>query len=142
MRHSPGFTLLEVLVAGAIAAAMMAALFGVLRDSAVSMRAASGTGTALAVARNHLALLEPGVSDAAPRMRGQDGAYEWETTVTREAVASPGPGIVAAFLARNSARPVLLAVEVVVRWDSGGTMRHIRLSTHRLGHAPPDGGPQ
>ena len=77
MRNSPGFTLLEVLVAGSIAAMMMVVLLGVMRDSATAMRAASGGETALAVARNHLTLLEADLSRAQPLMAGQDGAYHW-----------------------------------------------------------------
>ena len=139
MRRSAGFTLFEVLVAGAIAAAMMAALLGVLRDGSLTLRSASDSEIALAVARNHLALAEADISHAAPSMRGVDGDYSWQTTVTRGPLASPGGGIVAAYLARNSVRPALFAVEVVVRWQSGGKTREIRLATDRLGYAEPSG---
>ncbi len=139
MSRRPGFTLLDVLVAGTIAAAMMAVLLGVMRDGAVSMQASTGTEMALAVARNHLTLVEQDISHAANAEHGQDGAFLWEYRITREASASPGPGIVAAFLARNTARPVLLGVEVVVRWQFDGKLRQIRLATHRLAYTAPTG---
>jgi len=139
MRHRPGFTLLEVLVAGSIAAMMMAVLLSVMRDSALSMQAASGTEMALAVARNHLTLLTADVSHAKPEMHGSDGDYQWQTHVSPIATAAPAPGVVAAFLARNNARPVLFAVTVEVSWRVAGKARHIHLTTHRLGYTSPSG---
>ena len=141
MRHRSGFTLLEVLVAGSIAAMMMAALLGVMRDSAITLQSASGSEVALAVARNHLAMIEADISHAAPNLQGRDGAYRWEAHITREAVASPGPGVVAAYLARNAARPALYRVEITVQWREGGRPRQFRLATQRLGFAAPSGEP-
>ena len=129
--------MLEVLIAGALAAAMFAALLSTIRDGRTALTTAARSQAAMAVARNHLAVVEPDISHALQHQRGRDGAFDWRVEIARAATAAPPPGVVAAFLHSREAQAVLYAIEVDVSWSSLGRTGHVRLATHRLGFAAP-----
>src|SRR3954463_7816951 len=115
-----GFTLLEVLIAFAIAALALATL---LQGDLLGLRStqlAGRTEEALARARSRLAAVE-----ARPVLpldqRGDDGGgLAWRLRVVPEA---------------NAGGLTLYAVTVAVSWREGGAAREVRLETQRLGVA-------
>ncbi|MDO9712291.1 prepilin-type N-terminal cleavage/methylation domain-containing protein [Paracraurococcus lichenis] len=113
-----GFTLLEAMVAFAIAAIALAAL---LQGGLLGLRStqiAGRTEEALARARSRLAALE-GRPVTAMDQRGEDGGgFSWRLRVVPEASAG---GV------------TLYAVSVAVGWRDGGEAREVRLETQRLG---------
>ncbi len=133
---SPGFTLLEVIVAFLIAALALTAL----ADG--SLTGLRGTGEAarrmqaLTLAQSHLSaasdrpgLIQPGQRD------GEDQAgLHWTVKTTPLATAAAG-GV-------DTARPlVLYAIRVTVSWPGTfGRRRSISLETRRAGPPPPGTG--
>jgi prepilin-type N-terminal cleavage/methylation domain-containing protein len=137
MRDERGFTLLEVMVAALIAAAVFAVLLPTGLTGIRTVRAAGAYETAMALARSHLAMLGRNPADESGDLHGKDGPFDWRVRVAPEAAVDPGPGIVNWFLHRDEARVTLYAVSVIVSWQSEGRRRELRLDTQRLGTAPP-----
>lgn len=137
MRDEGGFTLLEVLVAMLIAAAMFAVLLETALTGVRTVRVAGAYETAITLARSHLAMLGRNPADEAADQHGSDGPFDWRVRITPEAVADRGTGIVNRFLHRNEARVGLYAISVVVSWRSEGHRRELRVDTKRLGFVPP-----
>jgi general secretion pathway protein I len=113
-----GFTLLEALIAFAIAALALAAL---LQGALTGLRAtqtATRTEEALARARSRLAALEAAPLAPADQRGDDGGGFAWRLRVAPEA---------------TSGGLTLYAVSVAVAWRDGGTRREVRLETQRLG---------
>ncbi len=126
-----GFTLLEVVVAFAIAALGLSALFGGTLGGLRAADAAGRYGEAVARARSHLAAVGHGAPLAAGDLRGEDGGgWRWRVRVAPVATVAGPPG---------GAVPTLFAVSVSVSWGEGEGERSVRLDTRRLGAAPPAG---
>jgi len=137
MRDDCGFTLLEVLVAMVIAAAMSAVLLETALTGVRTVRDAGAYETAAALARSHLALLGRDPADDAADQHGADGPFDWSVRITPEAVVDRGTGIVNRFIHRNESRVTLYAINVVVSWRSEGHRRELTVATQRVGFAPP-----
>lgn len=130
-----GFTLLEVLVAGLIAALALGALFRAEGGGLGQAAAATQYQRAVAVARSRLALaaIDPAPGEAA----GRDGPFAWRTRTAPVAASAPD-----ADLARWVSHPgelpaTLYEIETVVRWPGGLRARSLRLATRRIGFAAP-----
>lgn len=113
-----GFTLLEALIAFAIAALALAALLGGALTGLRATEAASRTEEALARARSRLAALEAAPLAPADGRGDDGGGFAWRLRVSPEAVSG---GL------------TLYAVSVAVAWRDGSTPREVRLETQRLG---------
>jgi prepilin-type N-terminal cleavage/methylation domain-containing protein len=137
MRDERGFTLLEVMVAALIAAAMFAVLLQTGLTGIRTVRGAGAYETAMSLVRSHLAMLGSNPAEETADLRGRDGPFDWRVEVTPEAALNPGAGIVNWFQHRNEARVTLYAVSVIVSWQSEGHRRELRIDTQRLGTAPP-----
>jgi general secretion pathway protein I len=137
MSNERGFTLLEVLIASAIAAAM----FGVLLQSAVSgvetVRNAGAYEAAVALARSHLALLGRNVADEPTDSHGNDGPFDWHIRIVPQRAAYTGSGIVNWFRHKDEKQPTLYDVSLVVSWLAAGHRREVQIDTQRLGFALP-----
>jgi len=130
-----GFTLLELLVALAIAGLAFAALARGTGQGLQAGRIAGQYEEALARARSRLDAVGRAVALIPGEAAGEDGGgYRWHLRVAPLAVARPGEA---------GLPPVALyAVAVTVSWDGtdgdrGGGPRAVRLETRRLGPAPP-----
>jgi general secretion pathway protein I len=126
MRGERGFTLLEVLVAFAIAAFALVALF---RGALDGLRAASVAGSyqeAMARARSRLATLGHGLALAPGERAGDDGGgYHWRIRIAPLATAAAGP--------RGQVPNLeLYAVSVAVSWMAEGHRREVRLDSERV----------
>lgn len=137
MRDDRGFTLLEILVATVIAAAMFAVLLQTALSGIRTVRTAGAYETAMALARSHLAMLGRNVADNAGDQHGSDGPFDWRVHMKPEAVASSGAGIVNWYLHKDEPHATLYDVNVTVSWQSEGRRRELSVTTKRLGFAVP-----
>ena len=139
MRREAGFTLLEVLVAFAIAAAALTALTQGALGGLHSVRVSGHVQEATSRARSRLATLGRGVPLLPGEQEGDDGGgFRWRQRVAPAGdtlLAGPGaaPGAVS-----GAARPVLLDVSVAVSWRLDGRAREVVLRTQRLTLLPPE----
>ena len=124
-----GFTLIEVLVALAILALSLAAVYetlsGGLRNEAVSRRALAATS-----------LAEGRLAEVGAERPAQTGHWAGKTPEGfRWTVDIRPPGADPA-TPMNLQPPRLLEVEVRVHWNQGARVRTVRLSSLRIGEAP------
>jgi general secretion pathway protein I len=141
MRHSRGFTLLEVLVAFVIAAMAFAVLFRIAGTSFGTSRTAGRYEEAVSRARSHLAALGADIKATEGEMTGDDGdGYRWRIGIAPVATTKPppesddedNPGITA------PPDPItLFAVTVGISWTEDGRKRELVLRTERVGFAAP-----
>ena len=126
-----GFTLLETLVAFAIAAMALAILFEAAANGNAAAQAASRYQEAVSRAKSHLAALGREASLTAGESTGDDGSgYRWRVRVTPVATAML-PRI------RPSAtgeapHVTLFAIEVAISWPSDGKRREVVLRTRQI----------
>jgi type II secretory pathway component PulJ len=123
--------LIEALVAFAIAAMGLVALF---QGSLVGLRASQVAGRyeeALTRARSRLAALETAPLTAGDRRGDDGGGYRWRVRIVPTATSEP----LRQPMAGPSPRVTLYAVSVAVGWQEGGQVREVRLETQRLGSA-------
>ena len=115
-----GFTLLEALIAFAIAALALSALLQGALAGLRATQAASRTEEALARARSRLAALEAAPVAPADRRGDDGGGFAWRLRVVP---------------VQTSGGLTLYGVTVAVGWRDGDTPREVRLETQRLGPA-------
>lgn len=131
-RLEAGFTLIEVVVALAIAGVALVAIARVFGSSVAGEATASSAAAALAVAEEQMAdaeatvVLRPGSSEGIFA-----GRYRWRTVITPYKDADAGPVDPLASTLR------LLRIEVAVAWSDGSSRRRIALETLRLGPPVP-----
>lgn len=134
-RSDRGFTLLEVLVALAIAGPALALLFSQGVASVATTRTAARYEEAISRARSRLATLSDRNLIAGER-GGDDGSgFAWRTRIAQVATTPP---------ARDAARAGIYArgvalydVTVEISWPGGTSDRSMALTTRRLGPAAP-----
>lgn len=122
-----GFTLLEVLVALAIAALGIGALVEAASGGLTNVDVAAQYLSALHRAQAHLATLgiESALSAGERDGRDEDG-YRWHVKITPVAAGARAEDV-------GRALPTLFAVEVAVSWRRGLVTRTVTLDTLRLG---------
>lgn len=124
-----GFTLIEVLVALAIAALGVVAIFNAGSAGLQGVDLAARYVTATRDAEAHLAEVGASIALADRELGGIDaGGFHWLVRmkpVATRATADDG-----------AKRPVLYAVESVEMWQGDGAPRSVRLTTWRLGGPP------
>jgi general secretion pathway protein I len=122
-----GFTLLEVIVALAIAALALVGLFRAGSSGMLAVGAAGRVGEATQRAQSHLAETGRTTAIVPGESAGDDGAgYRWQVRTRPLANWQIGP----------AAAPVtvtLFEVEVTISWQAGGGRRSVVLSSLRLG---------
>lgn len=123
-----GFTLLEVLVALAIAGLALAAMAEAATGGLLASHTAAGYQQAVSRAKSHLAALGDEASLAPGEAEGDDGGgYHWRFAV-REAdrPGQSGPATSVVGLA-------LYDVEVGISWTEDGRRREVVLHSRRIG---------
>jgi general secretion pathway protein I len=128
-RRSGGFTLLEVVVAIAIAAVALVGLFQAGSGGLVAVDTAARTQEAIQRAQSHLAALGRDAALVQGEFTDDDGGgYRWRLRVrpvaTRGALASDG---------NSAGSSTLYDVEVAILWAGRAGDRSVVLKTLRLG---------
>src|SRR5579862_918992 len=133
VRQSGGFTLLEVVIALAIAALALVVLFRAGGDGLFAVSTASRAEEAVQRAQSHLAALGRDAPLLAGQSDGDDGGgYRWHLRVAPAAHWQlPGPAGSAAALT------TLYDVEISVSWRGNGHDRAVTLRTERVGTSGP-----
>ena len=127
-----GFTLLEVVVALAIAGLALVGLFAAGSTGLFAADDAARAEEAAERAQSHLAAVGHDAGLVAGDTAGEDGGgYRWRLRVV-PAASRPLAGLVGA----PPASLTLFAVEIAESWRSGGHERRVVLTTMRLGSAP------
>jgi general secretion pathway protein I len=127
-RHAGGFTLLEVVVALAIAALALVALFRAGGDGLVAVSTASRAEEAVQRAQSHLAALGRDEPLFQGQSEGDDGGgYRWHLRV-----APVGHWQLQGPVGATAAETTLYDVEVSVSWRGNGHDRAIMLRTERI----------
>jgi general secretion pathway protein I len=132
-----GFTLLEVLIAFAIASIALAVLYRGVTDGLLGSRLAARTDEAVARARSRLAVLCHGAPLAPGEQSGDDGSgYTWRTRILRaatETVARAGEDQPSVAL-----RADLFAVRVTLLWPGVARPHEVSLESRCLSVGPVD----
>lgn len=129
-----GFTLLEVVIALAIAALALVVLFRAGGDGLFAAATASRAEEAVQRAQSHLAA----IGRDAPLLEGQSdgddgGGYRWHLRVAPVARwQKPGPA------GSAGAATTLYKIEVTVSWRGNGHDRSVVLTTERIGTSVPN----
>ena len=135
-RHeAPGFTLLEVLVALAIAMAALPVLYGGIATALRAAPATAAIGQAVSRATSRLAAI--GGRDVAPGERSGDdgGGYRWKTNIRLTTTAPPPPGAHGGEWVRGTG---LYAVSITIFWREGRAEKQFVLNGAVLGPVPND----
>jgi general secretion pathway protein I len=132
-RRERGLTLLEVLIAFAIAALALGVMFegalGGLRASHV----AADYQVATALARSHLAALGNGTGMTAREQEGDEGdGFHYQIKISPAASARLARSELETAQGTPPLVAQLFAVTVIVSWKKDGARREVRLDTQRL----------
>jgi general secretion pathway protein I len=124
-----GFTLLEVVVAVAVAGLALVGMFQAGSGGLFSVDTAARAEEALQRAQSHLAAVGRDAALIAGDSSGDDGGgYRWRLEVQpaaqRQGVGSDGV---------TPQNTTLFSVEIAISWDSRGHRRAVALHTLRLG---------
>ena len=126
-----GFTLLEILVAFAIAAIALGVLYRGAADGLLGTRLAVRSDEAVARARSRLAALCHGAPLMAGEQSGDDGGgYRWRTAVSRAETATIPQG--GTDEATPASRVDLFAVRVTLSWPGPLRSHGVSLETRCL----------
>jgi general secretion pathway protein I len=129
-----GFTLLEVVIALAIAGMAAAALSVAAGNGLHATWTASMYDQAIVRAKSRLAAATQGTRLIPGDQRGDDGGgFQWRLLVAPVDTVSLRPVGVAGPRAVATRKVVLYGVTVWVGWNDGGTERQVRLDTRQVG---------
>jgi len=127
-RNPSGFTLLEVIVALAIAGLALVAMFQAAGVGLYSADAAGRVEEAIGRAQSHLAAFGRVGAIVAGEQEGDDGGgYHWRLSATPLAVQ---PSSIAG---RADLATTLFDIEVTISWRAGGRERSVVLDSRRFG---------
>ena len=129
-RRQRGFTLLEVIVALAIAGFGVVALFEAASGGLIAVDTASRYRAATLEALRHVEELGVMTPLAAGERQGAADGMRWRLRVTPLATKARGD-------TRSGPGLTLYAVDIDVTWRAGQRDRAVQLSTFRLGPPPP-----
>jgi general secretion pathway protein I len=134
MRRDRGFTLLEVVVAFAIASLAL----GIMFKAAIGGLSAVGTAgryeEAVSRAKSHLAAVGRDSKLTAGETQGDDGGgYHWRIRIVQIAGITASGSSPTAFVQASFRQPTLYSAEVGISWTDAGRTREVLLQTQRIG---------
>ena len=122
-----GFTLLEIIVALAIAGLALVGLFRAGSDGMLAVDTAAHVDEAMERAQSHLAALGRVGAITPGKTEGDDGGgYRWQVSARPLAAWPVGSGAATTTV-------TLFEVEISISWKAGGRRRSAVLSSLRLG---------
>ena len=125
-----GFTLLEVMIALAIAGLGLASLMAATGTGLGNAKLAGQYIEATRRAQSHLSLIGTAIPLIPGDRSGDDGGgFSWRVRISPPLIrtnAAPGA----------QSLPAFYTVEVIVSWQSAGTMKNVSLQSQRLGPVP------
>jgi general secretion pathway protein I len=125
-KSAGGFTLLEVVVALAIAGLALVGLFRAGSGSVLAVDAAGHVNEAIQRAQSHLAAVGRIAAITPGESEGDDGdGYRWRVRAHPLSAWQIGSGSAAATI-------TLFEVEIAITWHAGGGRRSVVLSSLRL----------
>jgi general secretion pathway protein I len=131
-RHSGGFTLIEVVVAVAIAGLALVALFRAGSGGLISVEAAGRVDEALERAQSHLAAFGRSGAIVPGEVEGEDGGgYRFRLRALPLATQQ------SVLAGQNAAANTLYDVEVLITWAARSGTRSAYLHTRRIGPGAP-----
>ncbi len=132
-RRTGGFTLIEVVVAVAIAGLALVALFRAGTGGLIAADAAGRVDEAIERAQSHLAAFGRSGAIVPGEVEGEDGGgYRFQMRALPLATQQSLLG------GQNAAATTLYDVEVLISWHAGGRTRSASLRSRRIGlGAPP-----
>jgi len=131
-RRSRGFTLIEVVVAVAIAGLGLVALFRAGTGGLISVDAAGRVDEAIERAQSHLAAFGRSGTIVPGEVEGEDGGgYRFRLRALPLATQQ------SLLAGQNAAASTLYDVEVLITWHAGGGTRSAYLHTRRIGPGAP-----
>jgi general secretion pathway protein I len=134
MTNERGFTLLEAVIAFAIAALALGIMFRAATGGLVAVATAGRYEEAVSRAKSHMAAIGRDTPLAETETEGDDGSgYHWRIRVVVLASANPANGAPAPFLQASSRKPTLFSVEVGISWKDAGRTREFLLQSQRIG---------
>jgi general secretion pathway protein I len=133
-KNERGFTLLEAIVAFAIAALALGILFRAATGGIVAVATAGRYEEAVSRAKSHMAAIGHDGPLGETQTEGDDGGgFHWRIRIVPLASANAGGNQPAPFLQPASRKPTLFSVEVGISWTEGGRHREFLLQSQRLG---------
>jgi general secretion pathway protein I len=141
MRSERGFTLLEAIVAFAIAALALSILFRAATGGMTAVATAGRYEEAVSRAKSHLAAIGHDGPLSDTTTEGDDGGgFHWRIRIVPLAsVAPPANGPQPAFMQAPGRKPTLFSVEVGISWSDAGKSREFLLQSQRLGNDSGEG---
>jgi general secretion pathway protein I len=134
MRSERGFTLLEAIIAFAIAALALGVMFRAAGGGVMAVATAGRYEEAVSRAKSHMAAIGRDGPLTETTAEGDDGSgYHWRIRVVAVGTANPATNTPAPFLQASARRPTLFSVEVGVSWTESGRKRELLLQSQRLG---------
>ena len=127
---SKGFTLLEAMIALAIAAFGLASLMAATGTGLGNAKLAGQYIEATRRAQSHLSLIGTSMPLNPGDRSGDDGGgFSWRVRISPPLIrAKAGPGA--------QSLPAFYTVEVRISWQSGGSTKNVSLQSQRLGPIP------
>ena len=141
-RRTGGFTLIEVLIALAVAGLALAAMAGVFGTGAIGHETAADANTALNLAEEKLAGAEAVAAIRPGRTAGSyAGRFDWRVSVAPyndpdDPTAALAPAV-NPLPSQSAAGLRLYRIEATVAWRDGRRQRQLAVSTLRLLPAAP-----
>lgn len=134
MRGESGFTLLEVLIAFAIAALALGVVFHAGLTGLRAEQTASNYEQAISRARSRLTAAVHAEPLASGDWQGDDGGgFTWHLRVAPLSTTNVRPTYAATATALTTSPLTLYSVTVVIAWHEGKLTRVVRLDTQQIG---------
>jgi general secretion pathway protein I len=139
MRSERGFTLLEAVIAFAIAALALSVMFKAAAGGLVAVSTAGRYEEAVSRAKSHLSAIgRDGPLQTLTNEGDDGGGYRWRVHILPVATVNPSANNAISAFVQPSRRPTLFSVEVGISWTEARQTREFLLQTQRLGNAPGD----
>ena len=131
-RHVGGFTLIEVVVAVAIAGLALVALFRAGTGGLIAVDTAGRVDEAIERAQSHLAAFGRSGAIVPGEVEGEDGGgYRFQMRALPLATQQ------SLLFGQNATATTLYDVEVLISWHAGGRTRTASLRSRRIGPGAP-----